>query len=100
VSTGGSNRGSRAERERVRAYQARQSLHDAKIRRRTRDNVIAAIVGGVLILGVAGAQIAFYTAGPGAPAPSPSPSSSDGQTPAPTDAPLPTDTAVPEPSAS
>ncbi|WP_438352965.1 dioxygenase [Microbacterium sp. CJ88] len=88
MSTGGRDRGTRAERERVRVYQARQSLHDAQIRRRTRDNVIAAVVGGVLILGVTGGQIAYYTLGPGVPPPaSPSPSPS----------PSPTGTSVPAP---
>lgn len=66
-------------------YQARQTYRAGQLRRRSRDNLIAAVVGGVLILGVVGGQIAFYAAGPGAPVPSPSPSSSTSATvPAPT----------------
>ncbi|WP_243227893.1 dioxygenase [Microbacterium sp. CIAB417] len=80
----------RAERERARLYQARRALHDAQIRRRRRDNLIAGIGGGVLVLAVLGGQIAYYTLGPGAisptvetPAPTPSGSTSP-STPLPT----------------
>lgn len=80
----------RAERERVRLYQARRALHDAAIARRRRDNVVAALGGGVLILAVLGGQIAFYTVGPGADSavvetPSPAPTG-----PAPASTPQPT----------
>lgn len=97
MSTGGRDRGSRAERERARAYQARLSLHQAKIGRRRRDNIVAAIAGGVLILGIAGAQIAFYTAGPGMPQPTPTPASSETPLPSPTAplAPVPATTPTP-----
>ncbi len=97
MSTGGRDRASRAERERARAYQARLAFHDAKIRRRTRDNVIAGIAGGILILGVAGAQIAFYTAGPGVPQPTPTPSSSEAPAPVPTGPLAPDPTVSPTP---
>lgn len=70
------SRDQRAERERARLYQARRDLHAAVGRRRVRDNLIAAIGGGVLILAVVGGQVAFYTVGPGAPAPSASPTPS------------------------
>ena len=79
MATGGKDR-ERGARERARLYQARQKFHDGQARRRTRDNLIAGIVGGVLILGVIGAQTAYFVAGPGAPEPVPT------STPAPTGA--------------
>jgi len=78
VATGGKNRDARAARERVRLYQARQELHDARALRRRRDNVVASVVGGILILVIVGGQLAFYTLGPGVPKPSPSPSATVG----------------------
>ncbi|WP_159498673.1 dioxygenase [Microbacterium sp. 18062] len=80
-------RDQRAERERARTYQARRQFHDGVIRRRRRDNLIAGVAGGVLILAVVGAQIAYYTLGPGAPEPTPSSTS--------TPTPLPTETTAP-----
>ncbi|MDR6198451.1 hypothetical protein QE374_000360 [Microbacterium sp. SORGH_AS428] len=80
----------RAERERARLYQARRAHHDAQIARRRRDNLIAGLGGGVLVLAILGGQIAYYTVGPGAVSPAaetPAPAPSD---PAPTSSPLPT----------
>lgn len=94
MATGGKNRDARAARERTRLYEARRQFHDGLARRRTRDNLIAGIAGGMLVLGLIGAQTAYFVAGPGAPAPSPSPSPSS-TAPAPT----PTPTTTPEPSA-
>lgn len=76
VASGGKDRDARAARERTRTYQARREFHEGQVRRRTRDNILAGVVGGVLILAVVGGQIAFYTVGPGRPAPSPSSSPS------------------------
>ncbi|WP_235566590.1 hypothetical protein [Microbacterium sp. Root61] len=70
------------------------TLHDDQQRRRSRDNLLAGIVGGVLILAVVGGQIAYYTMGPGVPAPSPSPTSTSTPSPSPTTSTTPT----PEPS--
>lgn len=61
----------RAARERTRVYRARQELHRAQVRRRTRDDVVAGVAGGILILAVLAGQLAYYTAGPGMPAPAP-----------------------------
>ncbi len=103
MATGGKDRDARAARERARLYQARRQFHEDQSRRRHRDNLIAGIAGGVLILGLAAAQTAYFVAGPGAPeptpsstpAPSPSPS---GSTPAPTgDTPAPETTGTPTP---
>ncbi|QAY61267.1 dioxygenase [Microbacterium protaetiae] len=82
----------RVQRERARVYQARLELNQARGRRRTRDNVVGGIVGAVLLLGLLGAQIAYYTAGPGKPAPAPSPTTTSTVLPAPTLTPTPTTT--------
>lgn len=71
----------REARERARVYQARQQFHASVVRRRQRDNLIAGIVGGLVVLAALGAQVAYFTAGPGAPVPSPT--SSATPTPAP-----------------
>ena len=95
MATGGKNRDARAARDRTRLYEARRQFHEGQARRRTRDNLIAGIVGGVLVLGLIGAQTVYFVAGPGAPDPAPS------STPTPTEttpAPTPSPT-TPEPSA-
>jgi len=76
----GKNRDDRAAHERARLYAARREYHDGLARRRSRDNVIAAVAGGVLILAAIGAQVAYFTAGPGAPAPAESPAPSPTET--------------------
>jgi hypothetical protein len=87
---------SRDERERARVYQARVALHEAQVRRRSRDNLLAGIIGGVLILAVIGGQTAYFAMGPGAPAPEPSGTPSSTVTPDPTaTAPVPTPTPTP-----
>ncbi|WP_203579447.1 dioxygenase [Microbacterium hibisci] len=96
MATGGKNRDGRAARERSRLYEARRQFHDGQARRRTRDNLIAGIVGGVLVLGLIGSQTAYFLAGPGAPAPAPSSTPTPtGTMPAPT--PTPTTTGEPAP---
>ncbi|MCT9820110.1 dioxygenase [Microbacterium sp. W1N] len=95
MATGANKRQTRAERDRGRLYQARRDFHAGLLRRRRRDNLIAGVAGGVLILAVLGGQVAYYTVGPGTPAPAPSPSATPTGTVAPTDpatpAPTPTD---------
>ena len=95
MATGGKDRDARAARERTRLYEARRQFHDGQANRRTRDNLIAGVVGGVLVLGLIGAQTLYFVAGPGAPEPSPS------STPTPTGTPEPTPSATttPEPGA-
>ena len=89
------DREARAARERTRLYQARRQFHEGQARRRTRDNVIAGIVGGLLIVGIAAAQTAYFVAGPGAPEPAPtSTPTPTGMTPTPT-----ATTPTPDPSA-
>ncbi len=96
MATGGKDRESR---ERTRLYRARQEFHASQGRRRTRDNLIAGIAGGLLILGVVAVQTAYFVAGPGAPEPTPTPTPSQTQTPTPSDTPAPTPSATPSPSA-
>ena len=100
MSTGGKDRGTREARERARLYQARQDFHAGQGRRRTRDNLIAGIAGGLLILGVVAAQTAYFVAGPGAPQPTPTSTPSPATTPTPADSPEPTPTTTPAPTPS
>ncbi|TAJ46222.1 MAG: peptidylprolyl isomerase [Herbiconiux sp.] len=65
-------RAAREARTRLRDYKARQTAHSERVRRRTRDNVIAAVVVVVLIAGVTAAQLFYFSSGPGAPVASPS----------------------------
>lgn len=88
-------REAREARERARVYKARQEFHASVLTRRRRDNLLAGIVGGLIVLAAAGAQVAYFTAGPGAPAPSPT--SSTTQTPAPAVSETPADPASTEP---
>ena len=93
MAAGGKQRETREERERTRVYQARRAYHEGQSRRRTRDNLIAGIGGGLLIVAVIAGQAVYFTAGPGAPAPSPTPSPTATVTPDPSGSP----TVSPEP---
>ncbi|MBD7957839.1 dioxygenase [Microbacterium sp. Sa4CUA7] len=73
MAAGAKGRDDRVARERARIYQARLDFHRGQARRRARDNAIAGIVGGVLVLAVIGGQTLYFTAGPGAPEPTPAP---------------------------
>lgn len=66
-------RDERVARERARVYQARLEFQRGRARRRTRDNLIAGIAGGALLVAVIGGQVLYYTAGPGVPEPEPTP---------------------------
>jgi peptidyl-prolyl cis-trans isomerase B (cyclophilin B) len=60
-----SDREARQARERLRAYQARQTVHDLGRRRRVRDNIVAA-VGIVVVIALAVVlQLTYFGAGPG-----------------------------------
>lgn len=66
----------REARERLRAYQARQEVHDAQVRRRRRDNILG-IAGGIVVAALAiTTQVIYFSVGPGMPAPEPSASPS------------------------
>jgi hypothetical protein len=99
VAVGGKDRkdrDARAERERARVYQARRQFHADQGRRRTRDNLIAGIAGGILVLGLIAVQTAYFVAGPGVPEPSPTSTPAPTGTPAPSVTPDPTSTPAPE----
>lgn len=65
-------REAREARDRLRRYNARQAVHAHQRTRRTRDNIVA-IIGVVLVAGIAAAsQVVYFTAGPGTPTPVPS----------------------------
>ncbi|MET3768092.1 peptidyl-prolyl cis-trans isomerase B (cyclophilin B) [Marisediminicola sp. UYEF4] len=62
----------RAARDRLRNYRARQTVHEMRLRRRTRDN-LAAVIGVVAIVTIATvSQVVYFTSGPGMPEPTPS----------------------------
>jgi hypothetical protein len=101
VAAGGKQRETREERERGRVYQARRAYHDGRARRRTRDNLIAGVAGGLLIAAVVAGQAAYFMAGPGTPTPSPTPTPTSTVTPepstTPTESPDPSGTPSPTP---
>ncbi|MGZ0710844.1 dioxygenase (plasmid) [Coraliomargarita sp. W4R53] len=88
MAAGGKDRETRETRERARRYSARQKYQSGLTSRRTRDNAIAAVVGGLLIVAAFFAQSIYFTTGPGAPEPQPTPSM--------TSTPAPTETLTPE----
>lgn len=102
MARGGKQRDSRDDRERARVYQARREFHEGRARRRTRDDIIAGVGGGLLILAVIGGQTAYFVAGPGKPLPVPSatpdPGASATPDPASTGPVVPESTTVPDPS--
>ncbi len=79
------DRQAREERARLRTYQARQEVHVRKQRRRTRDNVIAAVALVVVLTLATAAQLFYFNGGPGSPAaeptatPTPSPTAPPGE---------------------
>ncbi|MGN6760268.1 MAG: peptidylprolyl isomerase [Leifsonia sp.] len=79
------DRDARLARERLRAYQARQSVHEHKVKRRTRDNWVAGIAAAVIVVLAVGTQLLYFSAGPGAAkaSASASPSSSASASPSP-----------------
>jgi peptidyl-prolyl cis-trans isomerase B (cyclophilin B) len=68
-------REARQARERLRAYQARQTVHDTKVKRRVRDNWIAGLAVVVVVALAVTTQL-LYFAKPGTPSASASPSAS------------------------
>ena len=54
----------REARERPVCIRPGSAFHDGQARRRTRDNLIAGIVGGVLILAIVAGQAAYFMVGP------------------------------------
>lgn len=89
---GSKNAQQRTEAERARLHAARTDWHDGQIRRRTRDNTVAAIAGVVIVAAAIGSQVVHAQVTPPAPDPT--------STVEPTDAPLPEEPIIPEPAPS
>lgn len=70
----------RQARERLRQYQARQTVHEAKTARRKRDNLVA-VIGLVVVAALATTAQLAYFAGPGAPEPVITPTAEPSATP-------------------
>ena len=96
MATGAGKRQSREAKERTRLYRARQEFHDGLIARRRRDNLIAGVAGGVLILAIVGGQTLYFTSGPGAPTPTPTPTATPTAVPTIPGAPQPTAPSAPD----
>lgn len=69
-------REAREARERLKRYNARQTVHATQVKRRKRDNIVA--IAGVIIVAAAAAavQVFYFTSGPGMPVPEPTASAS------------------------
>jgi peptidyl-prolyl cis-trans isomerase B (cyclophilin B) len=65
-----SGREVREARRRARAYRARRAVHDRRISRRRRDNLVAGIALVVVLAVATGAQLLYFAGGPGTPKPS------------------------------
>ena len=61
------DREARETRARVRGYQARRAVHEHQVKRRARDNVIAASALVVVLVLAVCAQLFFFNGGPGTP---------------------------------
>lgn len=85
----------REQRQRLREYHARQTVHREQGARRRRDNIVAAVAGLVVVALATVAQVLYFTAGPGTPVPAPTPSASA----TPAASPSPATTPSPTPSA-
>ncbi|CAD5998563.1 peptidylprolyl isomerase [Agreia sp. COWG] len=77
-------REARASRQRLRDYQARQTMHSSKIARRRRDNILAIIVVILVVAAATVVQVFYFSGGPGTPSPVPSTTAASTETPAPT----------------
>ncbi|MFE6994690.1 hypothetical protein ACFVAE_01915 [Microbacterium sp. NPDC057659] len=75
----------RQQAERARRYAARTAWHEGRARRRTRDNIVASVVGGVIVVGAVFSQVMLAQAE--APAPKPKTTPTSTSTPAPTPTP-------------
>ncbi len=60
---------SREAQERLRRYQARQTVHETATSRRKRDNLVAVVALVVVAALATTAQVVYFTSGPGAPEP-------------------------------
>ncbi|MDJ0335210.1 peptidylprolyl isomerase [Salinibacterium sp. G-O1] len=83
ASSKSTEREAREARERLRRYNARQTVHEQGRKRRTRDNIVA-VIGVLAIAALAtGAQLFYFNGGPGTATPVPSATPEAIETPAP-----------------
>ena len=90
-----STRQERAQAERrTRLHTARTIWHQGQIRRRTRDNIIAGVVGALVVIAAIGSQVvhAQVTAPEPTPTPTVEPSTAPTDVPTETPVPIPSDT--------
>ncbi|UJP10991.1 hypothetical protein L2X99_05175 [Microbacterium sp. KUDC0406] len=83
---------SRVQAERARRYAARTAWYENRVRTRTRDNVIAGVAGGILVIAAIASQVAHAEATAPSPTPSPSTVVTPSPDPTPTGSPSPTST--------
>ncbi|WP_040164376.1 hypothetical protein [Microbacterium gorillae] len=98
----GKEHAARVQRERARVYEARERMHSEAVSRRRRDNIIAGIVGGVIVVGAIVGQAVYFGVGPGKPVPTVSPTSTTTVLPTPESTPTtaPESSPTPEPESS
>jgi peptidyl-prolyl cis-trans isomerase B (cyclophilin B) len=83
VAPSSSDREAREAKQRLRNYQARQTVHASQLSRRRRDNLVSVIVVLLIVIVAIVVQVFYFSGGPGTPLPAPSTSA----TPAPTASP-------------
>lgn len=90
---GSKNAQSRTAAERARLHTARTQWHEGQVRRRVRDNTIAAIVGSLIVVAAIGSQVvhAQVTAPEPTPTPTVEPTTAPTGTPTESPAPLPSE---------
>jgi hypothetical protein len=84
---GSKNSQSRTAAERARLHTARTQWHEGQIRRRVRDNTIAAIVGSLIVVAAIGSQVVHAQVTAPEPTPTPTVEPTTAPTDSPTDAP-------------
>ena len=78
------DREAREVRSRVRSYQARRAVNEHQQKRRIRDNVLASVGLGVVLILAVGAQLFYLNGGPGTPVPTSTEAATGTPTPTPT----------------
>ncbi|MEU4015757.1 hypothetical protein AB0E56_10880 [Microbacterium sp. NPDC028030] len=91
---GSKNAQARTSAERARLHTARTEWHEGQIRRRVRDNTVAAIVGGLIVVAAIGSQVVHAQVT--APEPTPSPTVEPEPTPSVDPSTTPTETPIPD----
>ncbi|KAB1864725.1 hypothetical protein [Microbacterium algeriense] len=90
---GSRNAQARTSAERARLHTARTRWHEGQIRRRARDNTIAAVVGGLIVVAAIGSQVVHAQVTAPEPTPSVTPTSTPSD--APSESPSPDTTQTP-----